>query len=92
MMFLTNNSSIQEVLLVPQMRPEKKQVQVELEDDEKLIVALLQINDKQMEFGLLKIKSELSGKKWDKAMKNLSSLGLTEVVVMGDSKACRLKE
>jgi lysyl-tRNA synthetase class 2 len=26
-----------------------------------------------MEFGLLKIKSELSGKKWDKAMKNLSS-------------------
>jgi hypothetical protein len=27
-----------------------------------------------MEFGLLKIKSELSGKKWDKAMKNLSSL------------------
>ena len=92
MMFLTNNSSIQEVLLFPQMRPEKKQVQVELEDDEKLIVALLQINDNQMEFGLLKIKSELSGKKWDKAMKNLSSLGLTEVVVVGDSKACRLKQ
>ncbi len=92
MMFLTNNSSIQEVLLFPQMRPEKKQVQVELEDDEKLIVSILQINDSQMEFGLLKIKSELSGKKWDKAMKNLSSLGLTEVVVEGDVKACRLKE
>src|SRR3970040_446943 len=92
MMFLTNNSSIQEVLFFPQMRPEKKQVQVELEDDEKLIVALLQINDNQMEFGLLKIKSELSGKKWDKAMKNLSSLGLTEVVVVGDSKACRFKQ
>jgi lysyl-tRNA synthetase class 2 len=91
MMFLTNNSSIQEVLLFPQMRPEKKQVQIELEDDEKLIVALLQTNGNQMEFGLLKIKSELSGKKWDKAMKNLSSLGLTEVVVDGDSKACRLK-
>jgi lysyl-tRNA synthetase class 2 len=91
-MFLTNNASIQEVLLFPQMRPEKKQVQVELEEDEKLIVALLQTNDNQMEFGLLKIKSELSGKKWDKAMKNLSSLGLTEVVVEGDVKACRLKE
>jgi len=92
MMFLTNNASIQEVLLFPQMRPEKKQVQIELEDDEKLIIDLLKINENQMEFSLLKIKSELSGKKWDKAMKNLSNLGLTEVVVNGDSKACRLKE
>jgi lysyl-tRNA synthetase class 2 len=92
MMFLTNNSSIQEVLLFPQMRPEKKQVQIELEDDEKLIVALLKTNENQMDFGLLKTKSELSGKKWDKAMKNLSSLGMTEVVVVGESKACRLKE
>ena len=92
MMFLTNNASIQEVLLFPQMRPEKKQVKIELEEDEKLIVTLLQGTENQMEFGLLKIKSELSGKKWDKAMKNLSSLGLTEVVVNGDSKACRLKE
>jgi lysyl-tRNA synthetase class 2 len=92
MMFLTNNSSIQEVLLFPQMRPEKKQVKIELEEDEKLIVTLLQVNNNQMEFGLLKIQSQLSGKKWDKAMKNLSSLGMTEVVVEGDVKACRLKE
>lgn len=91
-MYLTNNASIQEVLLFPQMRPEKTQVKIELEDDEKLIIDLLKVNENQMEFGLLKIKSELSGKKWDKAMKNLSSLGLTEVVVNGDSKACRLKE
>jgi lysyl-tRNA synthetase class 2 len=92
MMFLTNNSSIQEVLFFPQMRPEKKQVQIELEDEEKVIVAILEANGNQMEFGLLKIKSELSGKKWDKAMKNLSTLGMTEVVVDGDVKACRLKE
>ena len=91
-MYLTNNASIQEVLLFPQMRQEKKQVQIELEDDEKLIVALLKTNDNQMEFGALKMTSGLSGKKWDKAMKNLSSLGLTEVVVDGDGKACRLKE
>lgn len=91
MMFLTNNASIQEVLLFPQMRPEKKQIQIELEADEKVIVAILLANDNQMEFGLLKIKSDLSGKKWDKAMKNLSSLGMTEVVVAGDVKACRLK-
>lgn len=91
MMYLTNNSSIQEVLLFPQMRPEKKQIKIELDDDEKLIVVLLQTNNNQMEFSLLKINSGLSGKKWDKAMKNLSSLGLTEVVVDGDVKACRLK-
>ncbi|MBE0391058.1 lysyl-tRNA synthetase class 2 [Flavobacterium sp. 7E] len=91
MMFLTNNASIQEVLFFPQMRPEKKQITVELEADEKTIVAILQANENQMEFGLLKIKSELSGKKWDKAMKNLSALGMTEVVVEGDVKACRLK-
>ncbi len=89
MMFLTNNVSIQEVLFFPQMRPEKKQVQ--LEEDEKLIVSLLQANNNQLEFGLLKIKSELSGKKWDKAMKNLSALGMTEVIVDGDVKGCRLK-
>ncbi len=92
MMFLTNNASIQEVLLFPQMRPEKKKATVELEADEKVIVAILHANDNQMEFSLLKIKSELSGKKWDKAMKNLSALGMTEVVVDGDVKACRLKE
>ena len=92
MMYLTNNASIQEVLLFPQMRPEKKQVKIELEEDEKLIVVLLQNNNSQMEFGALKMASGLSGKKWDKAMKNLSSLGLTEVVVNGDTKACRLKE
>ncbi|CAN1525071.1 LysU Lysyl-tRNA synthetase (class II) [Flavobacteriaceae bacterium] len=92
MMFLTNNSSIQEVLFFPQMRPEKKQVQIELEDEEKVIVAILKANNNQMEFGFLKINSGLSGKKWDKAMKNLSSLGMTEVVVDGDVKSCRLKE
>ena len=92
MMYLTNNASIQEVLLFPQMRPEKKQVKIELEEDEKLIVVLLQNNNNQMEFGALKMASGLSGKKWDKAMKNLSSLGLTEVVVDGDVKSCRLKE
>ena len=74
------------------MRPEKKQVKIELEEDEKLIVTLLQANNNQMEFGLLKNNAGLSGKKWDKAMKNLSTLGMTEVVVDGDVKACRLKE
>ena len=65
--------------------------QVQLEEDEKLIVSILNTNANVMEFGALKTKSELSGKKWDKAMKNLSALGLTEVGVEGDVKSCRLK-
>lgn len=87
-MFLTNNASIQEVLFFPQMRPEKKQV--ELTEEEKLVIALLKTNENKMDLGTLKIKSELSGKKWDAAMKGLSRHGLTKVVVDGDSKVVEL--
>ena len=82
-MFLTNNPSIQEVLFFPQMRPEKKQV--ELTEEEKLIVALLKAENNQS-IGTLKEKSALSGKKWDAAMKGLAKHGLTKVVVDGDNK------
>jgi lysyl-tRNA synthetase class 2 len=90
MMFLTNNSSIQEVLFFPQMRPEKKQVQIELLDEEKLIIDLLKSNDNKMDLGVLKIKSDLSGKKWDAAMKGLSKHGLVKVSLIGDSKIVEL--
>ncbi|WP_298221088.1 lysine--tRNA ligase [Flavobacterium sp.] len=90
MMYLTNNSSIQEVLFFPQMRPEKKQVQIELEDEEKLVVALLKTNDNSMDLSALKAKSELSGKKWDAAMKGLSKHGLVKVVVDGEKKTVEL--
>ena len=90
MMFLTNNSSIQEVLFFPQMRPEKKQIVVELNDDEKLIINLLKANDNKMDLGVLKIKSDLSGKKWDAAMKGLSKHGLTKVALVEDVKLVEL--
>jgi lysyl-tRNA synthetase class 2 len=90
MMYLTNNSSIQEVLFFPQMRPEKKQVQIELEEEEKLVIALLQTNNNQMDLSALKVKSELSGKKWDAAMKGLSKHGLVKVVVSGELKTVEL--
>ena len=82
-MFLTNNASIQEVLFFPQMRPEKKQL--DLSEDEKLIVGLLKAENSQP-IGTLKDKSALSGKKWDAAMKGLAKHGLTKVVVDGDNK------
>ncbi|GEP49364.1 lysine--tRNA ligase [Flavobacterium noncentrifugens] len=86
-MFLTNNASIQEVLFFPQMRPEKKQTAIELTEDEKLIVALLQSdNNNAMDLGMLKVSSALSGKKWDAAMKGLSKHGLVKVTVDGDRK------
>lgn len=87
-MFLTNNASIQEVLFFPQMRPEKKQV--ELTEEEKLIITLLKTNESKMELGALKMTSGLSGKKWDASMKGLSKQGLTKVVVDGDSKIVEL--
>ena len=90
MMFLTNNASIQEVLFFPQMRPEKKQVQIELTDEEKLIVDLLKANNNQMDLGALKAKSELSGKKWDAATKSLSQHKLIKVSVAGESKIMEL--
>ena len=92
MMFLTNNASIQEVLLFPQMRPEKKQVVVELTSEEKLIIDLLKANDNKMDLGLLKVKTDLSGKKWDAAMKGLSKNGMTKVAVEGENKIVALVE
>ncbi|CAM4208424.1 lysine--tRNA ligase [Zobellia nedashkovskayae] len=88
-MLMTNNSSIQEVLFFPQMRPEKKAV--ELTDEEKLIVELLKPTG-SMELADLKTKAGLSGKKWDKSMKALSKHGLVSVAVEGDNKTVKLKQ
>jgi lysyl-tRNA synthetase class 2 len=82
-MFLTNNPSIQEVLFFPQMRPEKKQL--ELTEDEKLIISLLKADNNQP-IAQLKDISALSGKKWDAAMKGLAKHGLTKVIVDGENK------
>jgi lysyl-tRNA synthetase class 2 len=90
MMFLTNNSSIQEVLFFPQMRPEKKQVQIELLEEEKLIIDLLKANESKLDLGFLRIKSDLSGKKWDAAMKGLSKHGLIKVSLIGENKIVEL--
>lgn len=82
-MFLTNNASIQEVLFFPQMRPEKKGP--ELTQDEKHIIEILKANE-GISIGDLKIKSELSGKKWDAASKGISKHGLMKIKVDGENK------
>ena len=75
-MLMTNNSSIQEVLFFPQMRPEKKSI--ELSDNEKTIYNILKEINK-LELSDLKIKSNLSNKAWDKGIKGLTKNGLALV-------------
>jgi lysyl-tRNA synthetase class 2 len=68
-MFMTNNSSIQEVLFFPQMRPEKKAV--EMSEDEKAIFNILKANSPIL-LNDLKTQTGLSNKKWDKTIKDLT--------------------
>ena len=75
-MLMTNNSSIQEVLFFPQMRAEKKSI--ELSDNEKTIYNILKEINK-LELSDLKIKSNLSNKAWDKGIKGLTKNGLALV-------------
>ena len=81
-MFLTNNETIQEVLFFPQMRPERKEV--ELSEDEKLILDLLK-KDNKLPLEDLKAKTEFSNKKWDKAIKGLTAKKVAAVSKEGET-------
>ena len=78
-MFLTDNASIQEVLFFPQMRPEKTAPTIELGEDEKVIIEILNSQEEPMELAEVKNRSQLSGKKWDKASKTLTKNNLVKV-------------
>ncbi|WP_028887194.1 lysine--tRNA ligase [Tenacibaculum ovolyticum] len=77
-MYLTNNPSIQEVLFFPQMRPEKKTPSIELNDDEKAVLAIVEKAEK-IDLNNLKTQSGLSNKKWDKTIKGLTKNKLAKV-------------
>jgi lysyl-tRNA synthetase class 2 len=81
-MLLTDNSTIQEVLFFPQMRPEKKAV--ELTEEEKIIVELLKAKH-PASLPELKVETGLSGKKWDISIKGLTQKGLVKVTKEGES-------
>jgi len=81
-MLLTDNSTIQEVLFFPQMRPEKKAV--ELTEEEKIIVELLKVKH-PASLPELKVETGLSGKKWDISIKGLTQKGLVKVTKEGES-------
>ena len=77
-MFLTNNQSIQEVLFFPQMRPEQKAPSIELNDEEKAVLAIITKAEK-IDLNELKLQSGLSNKKWDKTIKGLTKKEVAKV-------------
>ena len=77
-MFLTNNQSIQEVLFFPQMRPEQKAPSIELNEEEKAVLAMITKAEK-IDLIALKTQSGLSNKKWDKTIKGLTKKEVAKV-------------
>ena len=77
-MFLTNNQSIQEVLFFPQMRPEQKKPSIELNEEEKAVLAIITKATK-IDLNELKTLSGLSNKKWDKTIKGLTKKSVAKV-------------
>ena len=74
-MLFTNNSSIQEVLFFPQMRPEKKKIL--MSESEKLVYE--NISDENQLLSEVRGKTEVSNKAWDKAIKSLRKSELIKV-------------
>ncbi|MCI5058656.1 MAG: lysine--tRNA ligase [Flavobacteriales bacterium] len=81
-MIMTNSNSIQDVLFFPQMKPEKKKA-IELNDNEKLILDLVNSRN-PIELAELKNLSQLSNKQWDKSIKGLNKKGITKVTKVDD--------
>ncbi len=90
-MLLTNNSSIQEVLFFPQMRPEKKKV--ELTEEEKIVHAILSEYGDLRDFYVHEVKnaSGLSNKKWDKVTKAMKANGVIDIRKSNDDLLIKLK-
>jgi lysyl-tRNA synthetase class 2 len=80
-MIMTNQNSIQDVLFFPQMKPEKKRV--ELTEDEKSVMELVKKSEDRS-LGTLKEAAGLSNKKWDKTLKSLKAHGLIQVQKLDD--------
>ena len=76
-MLMTNQSTIQEVLFFPQMRAEKKKIELTAEEKE-----LFDLVEDGQEVLLNEVKSKLtewSNKKWDTTLKALTGKGILKV-------------
>ena len=84
-MLFTNNVSIQEVLFFPQMKPERKGI--ELNQEEKSLMNFIK-NNSPVELSFAKEESGLSNKKWDKTLKSLTKNKLATVKKNINKRTC----
>ena len=80
-MLMTNKTSIQEVLLFPQMKPAKKET--DISEDAKVIFNRLK-NIEQILLADFKSEFDLSNKKWDKILKELRGNDLVHIFKSDD--------
>jgi len=81
-MLMTNQSTIQEVLFFPQMRPEKKKIELTAEEAE---LYVLVAEGEQALLTDVKAKlTEWSNKKWDTTLKALTGKGILKVAKTDD--------
>ena len=88
-MLMTNNASIQEVLFFPQMKPEKKPL--DLNDAEKAVMKVMR-EHKNLSLDDLKAKLDLSNKAKDKSFKALTKMGVIEIKKEETGMVCVLRE
>lgn len=75
-MIMTNSNSIQDVLFFPQMKPERQEIV--LSEEAQSIKKLIEAEGKAS-LNVIKDAAGLSNKKWDKAIKELTSNDLAKV-------------
>ena len=76
-MLMTNQSTIQEVLFFPQMRPEKKKI--EMNADETILFELVTQGEQHLLSDIKEKLSDWSNKKWDITLKSLTGKGILKV-------------
>ena len=76
-MLMTNQSTIQEVLFFPQMRPEKKKI--EMNADETILFELIAQGEQHLLSDIKEKLSDWSNKKWDITLKSLTGKGILKV-------------
>ena len=75
-MLMTNNTSIQEVLFFPQMKPENPSI--DLSEESSKILNVIK-NNNELNIDDLKSKFDFSNKKWNKFLKELREKGLITI-------------
>ncbi len=76
-MLLTENTSIQEVLFFPQMKPENSNTNI---SEESSMILNVVKNNKELNIDDLKSSFDFSNKKWDKSIKELREKGLITII------------